>query len=517
MSERVDQDVNSGNATSYSFVQQEHPTCINDVYISPNYAGQPENAIVVHEGQPLTMCLLGISLLSEMDFVIVFNFFCNLFRFAFAGTNFASGAGGKEPNKKPVIDSSSDDEDPKFITKDRIRDIIQNSGWSSRRKDLAHDWMSAASERETTDAAILAHLNTIVEETGEKGRSTAVGPSGSAREMAWHFNKLLETESEQNTYRILSVLSSAQSMLLADDNRNITLKAHPHAPVSHATMMQQFPPNLYKACSEHTKAYKCFAKNLQTDHRKQAFSVWRVVEKWSNIHFYYDDLQPNGNSNTGQGQPRPYHLLVAIKCKLLWTIDLICLLIEEQKVNLWERNTEGMTSFMLPYTTTTSPLQAVWKYAVDHFGPEGYQEMTDMLLHHNPTPGADNNWASEYVSRNPADFKDYLDEISAETKYLSTISRLVKKESGPDTRNRIRRRILQAAENSGDVTDCFYNYYSSQSIVDCLKLRIQNTKIRGKKCELNEESDNLKGLFENELASYNNKKQCMKMNNKRYY
>ncbi|PRP76573.1 hypothetical protein PROFUN_14751 [Planoprotostelium fungivorum] len=45
---------------------------------------------------------------------------------------------------------------------------------------------------------------------------------------------------------------------------------------------------------------------------------------------------------------------------------------------------------------------------------------------------------------------------------------------------------------------------------------IQNTKIRGKKCELNEESDNLKGLFEKELASYNNKKQCMKMNNKRY-
>ncbi|PRP73986.1 hypothetical protein PROFUN_16361 [Planoprotostelium fungivorum] len=55
-----------------------------------------------------------------------------------------------------------------------------------------------------------------------------------------------------------------------------------------------------------------------------------------------------------------------------------------------------------------------------------------------------------------------------------------------------------------------------QSIVDCLKLRIQNTKIRGKKCELNKESDNLKGLFENELASYNNKKQCMKMNNKGY-
>ncbi|PRP74601.1 hypothetical protein PROFUN_15876 [Planoprotostelium fungivorum] len=37
--------------------------------------------------------------------------------------------------------------------------------------------------------------------------------------------------------------------------------------------VQQFPPNLYKACSGHTKAYKCFAKNLQTDLRKQAFSV----------------------------------------------------------------------------------------------------------------------------------------------------------------------------------------------------------------------------------------------------
>ncbi|PRP76805.1 hypothetical protein PROFUN_15606 [Planoprotostelium fungivorum] len=42
---------------------------------------------------------------------------------------------------------------------------------------------------------------------------------------------------------------------------------------------------------------------------------------------------------------------------------------------------------------------------------------------------------------------------------------------------------------------------------NCLKLRIQNTKIRGKKCEPNEEFDNLKGLFEKELASYNNKKQ----------
>ncbi|PRP74954.1 hypothetical protein PROFUN_15077, partial [Planoprotostelium fungivorum] len=29
----------------------------------------------------------------------------------------------------------------------------------------------------------------------------------------------------------------------------------------------------------------------------------------------------------------------------------------------------------------------------------------------------------EYASRNPSEFKDYLDEISAETKYLSTISR----------------------------------------------------------------------------------------------
>ncbi|PRP78580.1 hypothetical protein PROFUN_13413 [Planoprotostelium fungivorum] len=103
----------------------------------------------------------------------------------------------------------------------------------------------------------------------------------------------------------------------------------------------------------------------------------------------------------------------------------------------------------------------------------------------------------EYVSRNPADFKVYLDGISAETKYLSTISRLVKRENGPDARNRIRKRILQAAENSGDLP---------QSIVDCLKPRIQNTKIRGKKCELNEESDNLKQLFEKELASYNNKK-----------
>ncbi|PRP82022.1 hypothetical protein PROFUN_03712 [Planoprotostelium fungivorum] len=55
-----------------------------------------------------------------------------------------------------------------------------------------------------------------------------------------------------------------------------------------------------------------------------------------------------------------------------------------------------------------------------------------------------------------------------------------------------------------------------QSIVDCLKHRIQNTKIKGRKCKLNEGSENLKGLFDRELTTYNNKKQCMKMNNKRY-
>ncbi|PRP87549.1 hypothetical protein PROFUN_00760 [Planoprotostelium fungivorum] len=55
-------------------------------------------------------------------------------------------------------------------------------------------------------------------------------------------------------------------MFLADDNRNTTLKAH------HMPLMQCFPPSLYKACSGDTKAYKCFAENLQTDDRKQAFS-----------------------------------------------------------------------------------------------------------------------------------------------------------------------------------------------------------------------------------------------------
>ncbi|PRP82475.1 hypothetical protein PROFUN_09722 [Planoprotostelium fungivorum] len=99
----------------------------------------------------------------------------------------------------------------------------------------------------------------------------------------------------------------------------------------------------------------------------------------------------------------------------------------------------------------------------------------------------------EYLSRNPADFKDYVDEISAETKYLSTISRL-----------------MQGTESGEE----FCRLQRTQQILQ-MKM-IQNTKIRGKKCELNEESDNLRGLFEKELASYNIKKQCMKMNNKRY-
>lgn len=36
---------------------------------------------------------------------------------------------------------------------------------------------------------------------------------------------------------------------------------------------------------------------------------------------------------------------------------------------------------------------------------------------------------------------------------ITTISKLVKKETGPDARDRIRRRILQAADNTGDDTD----------------------------------------------------------------
>ncbi|PRP75675.1 hypothetical protein PROFUN_15383 [Planoprotostelium fungivorum] len=48
-----------------------------------------------------------------------------------------------------------------------------------------------------------------------------------------------------------------------------------------------------------------------------------------------------------------------------------------------------------------------------------------------------------------------------------------------------------------------------QSIVDCLKLRIQNTKIRGKKCELNEESDNLDNSCFSENSATKKHIQCM--------
>ncbi|PRP74211.1 hypothetical protein PROFUN_16296 [Planoprotostelium fungivorum] len=106
-------------------------------------------------------------------------------------------------------------------------------------------------------------------------------------------------------------------MFLADSKRNTTLKAHPYVvpalllrqkklymllwctkralstqfspwktqhtrsdlPRHSVTQLrtvsvQEFSPRLYKACSGRTKAYKCFAENLQTDHNKQAFSVW---------------------------------------------------------------------------------------------------------------------------------------------------------------------------------------------------------------------------------------------------
>ncbi|PRP78746.1 hypothetical protein PROFUN_13324 [Planoprotostelium fungivorum] len=80
----------------------------------------------------------------------------------------------------------------------------------------------------------------------------------------------------------------------------------------------------------------------------------------------------------------------------------------------------------------------------------------------------------EYVNRDPADFEDYFDEISAETKYLSTISRLVKKQNGPDARNRIRRRILQAAENSGDqlILGVLKRYCSPEESVDSYTMRL---------------------------------------------
>lgn len=51
--------------------------------------------------------------------------------------------------------------------------------------------------------------------------------------------------------------------------------------------MQCFLPSLYKACSGHTKAYKCFAENLQTVHRKRAFSVCLVVDKCTIIFPFY--------------------------------------------------------------------------------------------------------------------------------------------------------------------------------------------------------------------------------------
>ncbi|PRP75212.1 hypothetical protein PROFUN_15854 [Planoprotostelium fungivorum] len=64
-------------------------------------------------------------------------------------------------------------------------------------------------------------------------------------------------------------------MLLADTNRNTKHKAHPQTLISLClTEAKATIFYLYKACSGHTKAYKCFAENLQTDHRKQAFSVW---------------------------------------------------------------------------------------------------------------------------------------------------------------------------------------------------------------------------------------------------
>ncbi|PRP79501.1 ankyrin repeat protein [Planoprotostelium fungivorum] len=77
-------------------------------------------------------------------------------------------------------------------------------------------------------------------------------------------------------------------------------------------------------------------------------------------------------------------------------IDLIRLLIEEQKVNLWERNTEGMTSLMLAVYNNHLPsaeylIQAGANvHDNEPFGStpliisaqKGYQEMTDMLLRH---------------------------------------------------------------------------------------------------------------------------------------
>ncbi|PRP73028.1 hypothetical protein PROFUN_17014, partial [Planoprotostelium fungivorum] len=119
---------------------------------------------------------------------------------------------------------------------------------------------------------------------------------------------------------VLVIKMCVESTFLADDSRNTTLKAHPHAPISHATVWQGyyhlrcsvFHPVcikhalgtqklinvlqriykliigskhsvLHKTSTEHTNAYKCFAEDYQTEHRRQAFSARRVVEKWTII------------------------------------------------------------------------------------------------------------------------------------------------------------------------------------------------------------------------------------------
>ena len=53
----------------------------------------------------------------------------------------------------------------------------------------------------------------------------------------------------------------------------------------------------------------------------------------------------------------------------------------------------------------------------------------------------------EYVNNHPEEFKDYFDELKAETKYLSTINKMVKKQSSPDAHEQLRAKILRAAEN----------------------------------------------------------------------
>ncbi|PRP75270.1 hypothetical protein PROFUN_15891 [Planoprotostelium fungivorum] len=55
--------------------------------------------------------------------------------------------------------TNHDDEDPKFVTEDRIADIIQ--ALVGHPAEKIGSQMADASERDT-DAAILAHLNTIV-------------------------------------------------------------------------------------------------------------------------------------------------------------------------------------------------------------------------------------------------------------------------------------------------------------------------------------------------------------------